>query len=480
MAQHPPVDIREIELHQRRVNRRRFLTTFALGAGLAPLISYGKSVSARRQAQACYSSKRVMDASDFTYLGAMRLPAELTSYSRGALAARKVNGRLQFFMTGENSQNAVTNWGSLDCVFEFADTESYNQNFAVAPRASVLTQWGDIFQGKRTTWLPDGQQLDMQYLLTMGMYYKNNRLYWTYFDSYNVGGRLDWCLGLTELGSSPSSMQAYGPWRPDIGVKHAGYWIVEMPDGSMGVGAGAIGGNVGSSWGPELSGGCPFPTPATPSGLSSPDLVFPQRYLRYGYPAFDLTATGGIIPGHTLPSLPRDGNYVWHNPTESPGGSGVVTSVDPLQNGGVGSWTDLDYAHSCVYIDLPEKHAVLFPGALATGHIWYGYPNQCGHGLGNPCSGGVGPNATGFEPRWWIYDPDQCMSVATGNLAANLAPAFQFNPITAIHPIQLGCANAFAGAYFDKDTRKLYVTAYQADTSIPGLFLPLLHVYQIS
>src|SRR5262245_41923146 len=186
------------ESERRRQSRRRFLTTVAVGAGLAPVISFSRDLSARRRAASlCYSAKRVLAPSDFTYLGAMRLPSELSSFSYGSLAARKVNGRLQFFMTGENSSNAIPNWGSLDCVWECADTESYNQNYAAAPRANVLTKWGDIYQGKRTTWLPDGQQFNMQYLITGGMLYKNDRLYWTYYDAYNVASRLDWCIGLT-------------------------------------------------------------------------------------------------------------------------------------------------------------------------------------------------------------------------------------------------------------------------------------------
>jgi hypothetical protein len=482
MASHPPKNhVRELEQTKaRQLDRRRFLTTFALGAGLAPVLSLSNGLSARRTASACYGTKRVIDQTDFTYLGAMRLPPQLTSFSRGALAARRVNGQLQFFMTGENSSNAVANWGSLDSVWEFADTNSYHTNFALAPRATVLTQWGNIYQGRRISWLPSGQQIDLQFLLTVGMYYKNDRLYWTYFDSYNVASRLDWCLGMTQLNGSPAAMQAHGPWRTNIGVKHTGYWIVEMPNGSMAVGASMISGNVGSSWGPELSGGLPFPTPSTPGGFGNPDLVVPQRYVQYGFPANDINSVGGVIPGHTLPSLARDGNYVWHHPSLSPGGEGVIVQVDPLQNGGVGSWTDLDYVHGCTYIDLPEKHGVFFAGAIATGHVWYGLENQCGHNLANPCSGGTGPNATGFEPRWWIYDPEHCLRVATGHLSPNLTPAFQFNPATAIHPIQLGCNKAFGGVYFDRDTRRLYVAAYQADTSIPGEVLPLIHVYQIS
>src|SRR5262245_55923206 len=118
------------ESERRRQSRRRFLTTVAVGAGLAPVISFSRDLSARRRAASlCYSAKRVLAVSDFTYLGAFRVPPELSSYAYGAFAARKVGSRLQFFMTGENSANAVANWGSLDCVWEFADPQSYNLDY---------------------------------------------------------------------------------------------------------------------------------------------------------------------------------------------------------------------------------------------------------------------------------------------------------------------------------------------------------------
>src|SRR5262245_19165443 len=128
--QAPSVDRPQPE-RQSQLDRRRFLTTFAIGAGLAPIVSLSRDLSARRRAASlCYSAKRVLAASDFTYLGAMRLPTELSSYSFSMMTARKVNGRLQFFMTGENSPNAGANWGSLDAVWEFADTQAYNTDYA--------------------------------------------------------------------------------------------------------------------------------------------------------------------------------------------------------------------------------------------------------------------------------------------------------------------------------------------------------------
>lgn len=468
----------DLETSERRLDRRRFLAACAAGAGMAPLLSLSRGVSAGSGMGAapatdlCYGTRRVLGAPDFSYLGAMRLPTELSQFTYGALAARKVGGRLQFFMTGENSPNATGNWGSLDCVWEFADTQSYSQSFAQAPRASVLTKWGDIFQGRRISWLPDGQQIDLQYLLTRGMLWKNDRLYWTYYDAYNVSGREDWCIGLTDLRSGPGSMVARGPWRPDVGVKHAAYWLVDMPDGTLGVGAGLTSGNISSSWGPELSSGSPFPTDGTPTGFGSPNLTFPQRHVRYAFAGGDLNGDGSVKPGRTVSSMPRQGDYQWH--------TGSITEVDPAKNGGVGSFTQIDYVQSCVYIDLPDKHGVLFAGALGTGHIWYGNVDNCGHGLGNSCGGGQGPNATGFRPAWWVYDPDDCARVANGQIPANIPPTTTIDPAAQIYPIQLGCNKAFGGMHFDRETRRLYVAALAADTSIPGLAMPLMHVFQIS
>ena len=167
-----------------------------------------------------------------------------------------------------------------------------------------MAKWGDIFQGKRTSWSPDGQQINLQYLAPGGLLFKSNpdRVYWAYYDGYNVTGRNDWCLGMTELRGSPANMVAYGPWRPNVGVKHGCGWLVEMPDGSLGVGAPLTSGNAGSSWGPELSAGCPFPTSATPGGFGRPDLNFPQTYVRYAFPGGSIAPNGSPAPGRTVPS----------------------------------------------------------------------------------------------------------------------------------------------------------------------------------
>jgi len=205
----------------RSLDRRGFLTKVGQGVGLATLASvYADAqvatptnvrISPGTPSLPPLSGVPVLKPSDFRYLGAMRLPDtgyasdEDPTYSYGALAARKVNGVLQFFMTGSNPRG--------DRVFEFIDTRSYDPNYRNAPRAQMATYWGDIYKGKRISWR-DGTQTNLQYLFTRGMLWHNNRLYWTYFDGYNTTNLDDWCIGMTDLRSGPGEMVAFGPWRP--------------------------------------------------------------------------------------------------------------------------------------------------------------------------------------------------------------------------------------------------------------------------
>jgi hypothetical protein len=43
-----------------------------------------------------------------------------------------------------------------------------------------------------------------------------------------------------------------------------------------------------------------------------------------------------------------------------------------------------------------------------------------------------------------------------------------------------GSAKTLGGSYFDPSTRKLYVAAPMADSTIKGLLNPLVHVFHIS
>jgi hypothetical protein len=453
-----------------QIDRRRFLTRLALGAGIAPVLSladrFGLTLGARAPQpprNVRLQSSPVLAPGDFVYLGAMRVPTQLTQFSFGTMAARSVNGRLQFLMTGNNSQDAAPD--VLDAVWEFADTQSYDRDPTRAPRATVLTKWGDIYQGKRVRYDPQGRPVPLEYLATGGMYWKNNRLYWTFFDYYNVDQRPDPSIGMTDLKDSPAHMVAYGPWNADISSHHASGWLVDLPDGTLGVGAPSQGGNAGSSWGPELNGGSPWPTETTPAGFRSPALRFPKVYLRFAMdPGLDqLNADGSVTSGTRIKRARRPANFMWH----------VAPDINPARAGGQGYWTQADGTQACVYIDLPDKAGILFHNTLGIGNVWYGDPTALG---GNPCGGGQGENANNFEPRWHIYDPADCQKVIAGTLPPYaITPKSDFNPLAAIDGFRIGCDAHSGGMYFDANNRRLYVSTSRADVDA----LPLIHVFRI-
>src|SRR5262249_14339024 len=155
-----------------------FLTKVGQGLGLATMASIyaeAQNVPAPTNLRifaGALSTKPVLSKDDFTYLGCMRRPAETfntvgdMSSSYAALAPRKVNGTLQFFMTGSTVPKTGGSQNGQDDVFEFADPGSYSMSYASAPRASLARTWGSIYQGKRTSWDASGNQLNLQYMLT--------------------------------------------------------------------------------------------------------------------------------------------------------------------------------------------------------------------------------------------------------------------------------------------------------------------------
>jgi hypothetical protein len=280
-------------------------------------------------------------------------------------------------------------------------------------------------------------------------------------------------------------MKAYGPWRPTTpgegpGVKHADQWLIEMPDGTLGAGASVQSGSLFSSFGPELVAGASFPNETTAAGYGAPNLKFPSAYVQYKAMFGHLNLDGTVPGGQPIWALKRPGNYVFHNVNPSVGYAQPPTEVDPLKNGGGGTFTQSDGVSSCVYIDLPDKVGILFVGAEGTDHVWYGPNQNCGHGFSDPCGGGQGPSASDHAAKWWIYDPSECRKLMVNTIEPwEVQPSSAFDPSVAIASHRLGCSKLPGGAYFDRDTRQLYVSAIQADDSIPGLQMPLIQVFKI-
>lgn len=458
--------------------RRQFLTTFALGAAAAPLVSLGRKAWAEEAAppatSLCYSNKRVLRDSDLRYLGAMRVPGggAAMDFSYGQIAGRRVNGQTHLIMVG----NAVQG----DPVYEFADTGSYHADPAQAPRMSLVRIWGDIYGNARKTWDQQGADRLIAGRRPGGIYWHEGKqlLYWTYYETYNVTGVPDWCLGASRL--EASGAVAFGPWRPS-GDGKKGPWrclrIAEHPSGEMLCGSSLQSGNINSPWGPDMWVGN-FPTQNTPAGLNAPDLSI-HKYLTY-YPMVGKVNPDGSFNG-PLVAFRRSGDYFYE-----PNG-GIQTHIDPLKNGGVGSWTELDKLGGASWIDLPDVHGVVFTGAFAAAHVWYANAanQQCSHGVSTPVAI-TGPVSTDAWPFIMIYDPADLEAVRAGQRTD-----YTINPSQIINArtkfglatsgiTSVGSACSIVGQYFDAASRKLYIAAPEADWTIPGVGFPLVHVFQIA
>jgi hypothetical protein len=468
---------------QRGIDRRRFLTTFALGATAAPLLSLGRSVLARGDAASqgaslCYSNKRVIGPTDLQYLGAMRVPASGADlvFSQGALTGRKVNGQVRLLMAGSRTIG--------DPIYEFADTGSYHPDPAQAPRMSLVRNWGNVYGQARKTWDSTGAVRDIsasEFLGTLHFNETTQLLYWTYYDSYNVAHYADWNLGATQLNSA--GPVSFGPWRTAGGGRQGpwrGVQIGEHPlTGELLCGSRLLSGNSISPWGPDMWAG-QFPTANTPSGFSAPDLQT-QKYLTY-YPMIGKVSANGSFSGG-VKSCRRPGDYFF----EPILGQTLYNNVDPTKNGGVGSWTDLDAINGHTWIDLPDAHGVLFTGRLAAAHVWYrnaGMGNLlCTHGVASPVDI-TGPVSTDGYPVIIVYDPGDLDAVRTGAKTDYTIDPVHFINATSSYGIataalkEVGTSRSIGGVYFDASARKLYIAAPQADLTT-GLN-PLVHVFHIA
>ncbi len=498
--------------------RKRFLAIAVLGAGLAPLATLaGSSVApvspaaATTSAVACATAKTVFDASDITYLGAVRMPATGvdTSYAYGGLAGRIVNGHVRLFLYGNNVA------APKDAVYEIEEPGSgYDPNYAQAPRASLVTAWGDVYHGKRQSWDSNGAAVNLQYVYPDGLYWNEatQLLYWTYYDAYNVTHRPDWGLGATAL-TDPSNgaSTAYGPWRTTVrdgdGTSYYGPWRCRYlwanpSDGSMMCGSTLMSGNSLSPWGPDAYGGHAWPTATTPGGYGTPDVSLPNRYLEHYFMgstnSSNYVDSNGIVHGHLRAFRRTNSLPVW----EDPASTAPALRANPGLNGGVSSWTDLDTVSAATWLELTNKRGVIFASTLVgsptqntsdctnAAHEWYSNsgvhpPNgACSHGCAPPVAI-TGPVTTAAFPALIVYDPDQLLAIRNGSLADYSADPRSVIDLDQAYHIKtaaittVGAGKTIRGMYFDPIRKYLFVLAAQADDSTPGIFQSLIHVFAI-
>ena len=418
------------------------------------------------------ANKTLLTAADFTYLGAMRMPAGTnTGSALSGMTGRMVNGQVQLFVYGAGGLYEVADTG----------TGTYNKNYLNAPRMTLVTRWSNIYKGKAVSYDSTGGIQKFE-AYTPGSLYWNEaqqKLFWTFYDNYNVTGRSDFNLGFSTLDDPANGTStAYGPFRTkatdSTGVQYGAWrciYLWENPlDGSMMCRAGLQSGNSKAVWGPSAFGGLSWPTISTPSGFGSPDLILPNRYLMYYYMNY---ISNGSVGDNPIKSARRPFKpYIFQ-----PGSS---REVDPALYGGVGSWTQRDIWQGATWLELNTKRGFLVASALAgssiqdpydcnAGHVWY---SNVGLGTLNdyygcaPTGGSTGPTVTAYFPGIMIYNPDDLIAVSNG-----AKTDYTVDPIETFDLRDMGAKfaqpgysyNAFSGFFYDATRKYLFVSAQGAD-----------------
>ena len=453
-------------------------------------------------------SQRILGAADIAYVGCFRLPTAVsTAFAYGNLTGRVVNGQTHLFVYGENPV-------LHDPIYEVIDPGSgYTTDYHTAPRATLYANWGSaVYGASRTSFNPaTGAPRPPAFLIPGGLYWNEatQLLYWTYYDSYNVSGFPDWGLGASQL-INPATAQsfAYGPWRTKAtdadGKLRYGPWrclyVWASPlDGSFLCGSSIQSGASESPWGPDMYGMAAWPTPTTPPGPSiANDLILTTRSLEHYYmgdnnAANYITHPGGAVVGH-LRSFRRRLNQALF---EHQG-----LQADPAQNGGVGSFGQLDRTHGAIWLQLTNVRGVIFSNTLAgavsqvttdplAGHCWYSNAGlnppvgACFHGIPPPVMV-TGPVSTASFPAWAIYNPDDLAAVANTANDYTPEPTSVINMeatfgVQTAHITNIGAAKTLEGFYFDPVRKYLFAVSHGVDdTQGPYAVESIIHVFAVN
>jgi hypothetical protein len=432
-----------------RIDRRAFLGSILSAATVAGVKGLGaESIQEPPHAPTgvhvlggFYGGKRLLQPADFEYLGGFILP-QLTQgldarFSRG-LTHRYVGTDLRFFSAAhkEVGSPSTVRDGEL---FEFGFPGlSINE---ILPTAPIIRHWGDIYQGKMAI----GPSFEARRGLLetpRGLWWdeEGGRIYW----SYSCGGGDDgYCgapetatLGASELDSTNGTSRAIGAWRigPATykcvmrGCVPIPQWFAQAHTAGRRIATGFGGyfsmmATGGVSMGPSLWAIDP-PTAPHMSAIDATPLV------SYNPPSLN---------PYTRPMrCQRPPNY--------------VTEYDGWQpRDGVGYWTWTDEIHqACVWIDLPDSHAVLLFPILGAGRVLYKNSNR---------------NAESTQHWWMALDPYDLAKVAQGSLARDLVvPAWwnQVNYPRINYPAGsdwsfFGRIPRVVGSTFDATTRTIFL-----------------------
>jgi len=394
--------------------RRQFLATLA---------TTGVAGSSRQIRPRDVPTKAVLTASDFTYLGAFRMPTSVRGQDAAwgkTLAVRYVDGRRRFLSITVNHN-----------LYE-VDDPGVGDSPNTAPIAPAVRFWGTSAFDARYT---------VQYGLTSGFVYgifwdeTDRRLYFNYGDPYKANALPDSSVGYATLNDATGVATSVGSWQVGHNSKMTMCGTLAIPDWfaqtftdgrRLASGFGGYQSIVATgpaSMGPALFAFAPPTNQPVHSMLpSTPLLAYPYNSRAYTNPD----------------RVHRDPDYRtefdgW-NPKD---GVGYNTWVDGLHQGGV-------------WIDLPDRHGVIFCLVEGNGRVWY-------------------ERSTTHSERgshwWYIYDPMSLAAVARGGketyeIQPNERVPVKYPSATFSYPLppwQDEAAYLITGTAYDALTGQLFV-----------------------
>lgn len=434
-----------------RQSRRRFLKDVVRGTVAAvPAFTLSENLFAHQPPQqktGLYAgdpryrrpadqTKSLVSEADFQYVGAFRLPRDVEgrdgAWGRG-LAIRELNGQPRIISSTVDGT-----------IYEALPPEPGTHG--EFPQASIVTVWGDLSKGHRVG------QLN-------GLFWDEptRRLYWSSGDLYNTIHPDNPSMGFSTFNDQAGTPGAtYGPWRfTGRGSKATMGGVLALPDwfAAQYTAGRRLAAGFGGYWsivangpahmGPAL---CAFETPDVnlPAGK-------PVKFTNLvGYPF-------NPVPYTQPDRCHRDTDYR----TEFDG-------WNPRNGVGYWSWTDFLW-QGAVWIDLPQKHGVVFMPTLGRGRTWYE---------------GSTLHAERAAHAFYVYDPMEFVPVASGKTKQwRIQPAqtwdMQFENITYPMPGWRDEPNRMiTGATFDQSRQTLYVAVrFAYGTGAAGQHL--VYVYRV-
>jgi len=504
-------------------SRRRFLTSVAAGAGMAPFayMTRGTRTNAASAAAAnlCSTNRAgVLTKNDLRYLGSFKMPSDGVgdgkhppynmNYSDGALTGRTVNGVTTLLLQGPPQRISAP--GCPEVMEMTIPTPSISN----PPRAGFVRQWLDVRNGKSLTRdalgsLINGICIDPD----------NPNHLWVGYKQYYCNNP-DPCTFLAIL-NNDGTCTSYGPWRHTGGA---------YGDGNASSGAVfASFTTIPESWRAHVGGKRMASMGYNQShlnGLPGGCNLHAWAPLAPGTPPDHLTNTGDCAITDT-PILYYD--RLTHRQPRTPNYKNCGWNVNsPEYDATKGAWihqpdsywwgapeVGKDIATSGVFVDTGTKHGVLFFGQLVgtiPGHVyengspqechtWYGVgavdkngkrPGDpgyfggaaCAHGQLDPTWRATGPGAGTIAGYCWIYDPSDLIAVANRS-AAPWSPVFTEEfMISSIPdctiPSQTMNIRTYGGAWYDALTKRIYVSATEADMEGCCAPVPRIHVFQVN